>query len=70
MIIRYNVTGADRKKLVVAAGEALGAAPVYMKAPSFAYTVGGFVIDKDGALSCDGEADGAVLRDLMAALAG
>lgn len=52
MRINYNVTGADRKALVRAMVELLGEPPVYQGAPSFAYAVGGYRVDKDGMVSC------------------
>ena len=51
MRINYNVTGADRKALVRAMVELLGEPPVYQGAPSFAYAVGGYRVDKDGMVS-------------------
>lgn len=51
MRINYNVTGADRKALVRAMVELLGEPPVYQGAPSFAYAVGGYRVDKDGVVS-------------------
>ena len=46
MRINYNVTGADRKALVRAMVELLGEPPVYQGAPSFAYAVGSYIVDK------------------------
>ena len=51
MRINYNVTGADRKALVRAMVEFLAEPPVYQGAPSFAYAVGGYRVDKDGVVS-------------------
>ena len=51
MRINYNVTGADRKALVRAMVELLGEPPVYQGAPSFAYAVGGYRVDRDGTVS-------------------
>lgn len=51
MRINYNVTGADRKALVRAMVELLGEPPVYQGAPSFAYAVGSYIVDKDGVVS-------------------
>ena len=54
MEIRFNVTGAERKKLVTAAGEILGKPMNYMGAPTFAYTVGEYTIDRNGTLAGGG----------------
>jgi len=53
MEIRFNVTGEDRKALVMAVSGIAGREAVYMKAPSFAYTVGNYTIDKNGTLVFD-----------------
>ena len=51
MKLNYNVTGADRKKLVEAISEITGAKAQYLGAPSFAYQVGIYTIDKNGILA-------------------
>jgi len=53
MDIRFNVEKEERKALVQEVGEILGLAPIYMRAPSFAYTVGDYTIDRYGMLSFD-----------------
>lgn len=55
MKINYNVKGADRKKLVAAISQELNAPTKYLGAPSFAYEVGSYHIDKNGVLTDDGE---------------
>lgn len=50
MEIKFNATGAMRKELVKAAGEITGCDPVYKGAPTFAYEIGSFFVDKDGTL--------------------
>jgi hypothetical protein len=50
MELNFNVSGEERKTLVKAVGEILGAKPKYLGAPGFAYAVGDFVIDRDGKL--------------------
>ncbi|HIQ58278.1 MAG TPA: hypothetical protein IAB22_02390 [Candidatus Merdivicinus intestinavium] len=47
----YNVTGVRRKELVAAIGEFTGAEPEYKAAPSFAYEIGEYTVDKDGTLT-------------------
>ena len=48
MTISYNMTGEDRKRLVQALGEVLQEKPVYMRAPTYGYTVGVCTVDKNG----------------------
>ncbi|WP_205703211.1 hypothetical protein [Caproiciproducens sp. NJN-50] len=47
----FNVTGTDRKRLVAAISEILNAPMNYLGAPSFAYAVGGYTVDKNGTVS-------------------
>jgi len=51
MEFKFNVEKEERKALVKEVGEILGLAPVYMRAPSLAYTVGDYTIDRYGTLS-------------------
>lgn len=44
----FNVTGTDRKRLVGAISEILNAPMNYLGAPTFAYEVGNYHIDKNG----------------------
>ena len=46
----YNVTGVRRKQLVVAVSEFTNAKPEYKAAPSFAYEIGKYTVDKEGTL--------------------
>ena len=48
MRINYNVAGADRKALVRVMAELLGEPSIYQGAPSFAYTIGDYRVDRDG----------------------
>ena len=50
MVIKYNVTGADRKRLVTTLSKITGVKAKYLGMPSMAYEVGGFIIDKNGNL--------------------
>lgn len=52
MAISFNVTGKERKALVQAVSEITFSEAIYAGAPSFAYQVGDYTIDKDGVLSC------------------
>jgi hypothetical protein len=48
MKINYNVTGSDRKRLVGAISQATNSPTKYLGAPTFAYEVAGYYIDKNG----------------------
>ena len=50
MVIKYNVTGADRKRLVTTLSKITGVKAKYLGMPSMAYEVGDFTIDKNGNL--------------------
>lgn len=50
MIINYNATGAERKRLVAALSNLTGVKAKYLGMPSMAYEVGDFTIDKNGNL--------------------
>ena len=56
MKITYNVEGKNRKELANAIGKLLGMEPIYRKAPTFAYDIGGYVVDKMGVLTTPEEA--------------
>lgn len=51
MKLNYNVTGSERKSLVGAISTALDAPTNYLGAPTFAYEVGCYHIDKAGTLT-------------------
>jgi len=51
MRINYNVTGQERKVLVAAISQELNAPTNYLGAPTFAYEVGGYHIDKNGVVT-------------------
>ena len=50
MEIHYNATGPRRKELATAGGAFLEATPVYQKAPTYAFAIGEYIIDRDGTL--------------------
>ena len=62
MTINYNLTGAQRKTLVTALTEIMGTESKYLGAPTFAYQVGEYHIDKTGTLT------GPENRELIATL--
>ena len=47
----YHVTGVRRKELVAAVGDFIGAKPEYLRAPTYAFAVGSYNIDKAGTLT-------------------
>lgn len=57
MVIKYNVTGAERKRLVTTLSTLTGVKAKYLGMPSMAYEVGDFTIDKNGNLEQGGKAD-------------
>ena len=50
IVAAYNVTGVRRKELVAAVGDFIGAKPEYLRAPTYAFAVGRYNIDKEGTL--------------------
>lgn len=60
---RFNVTGGQRKELVTLVGEITECKPKYQGAPTFAYAVGDYLIDKTGTIT------GEITQSLIAALA-
>jgi hypothetical protein len=69
MKIKINCTGNERKSLVATIGEVLEAKPEYKGAPTFAYDIDGFVVDKNCILTYDGDADSNVVERLIEKLA-
>ena len=51
MKLKYDVSGSERKSLVGAISTVLGAPTKYLGAPTFAYEIGGYRIDKTGTLT-------------------
>ncbi len=58
--IAYNITGDRRKALVEAIANYTGEKAIYQNAPSFAYHIGAFAVDKNGTLS--GPIDHSLIR--------
>lgn len=69
MTIKYNVTGSERKRLVQTIAEIMECDTKYKGAPTFAYEVDYFTIDKNGVLSFDDRADSDEVEQLIEALA-
>lgn len=51
MEVRFDVTGSARKALAAAIGEHTGAYPSYQAAPSFAYLIGNYTLDRTSTLA-------------------
>lgn len=61
MIINYNVSSSDRKRLVAAIAEHMGEKAKYLGAPGFAYQVGGYTISVDGKVTIEDNSTAAAL---------
>ena len=65
MEIKFNCTGAERKKLVQAISEITGENAEYQFMPTCAYTIGTMTVDKEGTLHCvDGTDISGLLEEL------
>ena len=69
MQIKYNVTGDRRKALVAVMRDTLQDATRYLGAPSFAFQVGAYTVDKNGTVTCPDEMDEAQIDMLIRELA-
>ena len=69
MQIKYNVTGDRRKALVAVMRDVLQDATRYLGAPSFAFQVGGYTVDKNGTVICPDGADETQIEMLIRELA-
>ena len=65
MQIKYNVTGDRRKALVAVMRDTLQDTTRYLGAPSFAFQVGAYTVDKNGTVSCPDETDEAQISMLI-----
>ena len=68
MNIICNVTGSERKHLAQALGAILLTEPVYTKAPTFAYVLGDYSIDKIGTIICPDSATPETVAEIIAKL--
>ena len=64
MALYYHATGEQRKALVAAVSAYIDAPAVYQNAPTFAYAIGEYRVDKEGTLT--GPADEALVTALQA----
>ena len=69
MQIKYNVRGDRRKALVAVMRDTLQDATRYLGAPSFAFQVGKYTVDKNGTVTCPDDADSAQIDTLIRELA-
>ena len=58
--LAYNVTGERRKALVAAVANYTGEQAIYQNAPTFAYHIGQYAVDKNGLLT--GPIDNALIQ--------
>lgn len=68
MTINYNLSGQNRKKLVQAIAEILECDAKYLGAPTFAYQINYFIVDKVGGLTFDDTVDSNKIEQLIEAL--
>jgi len=68
MSIPYNLTGAARKALVQTISEILGKPAVYQGAPTFAYAIDFYSVDKNGTLNYPDNANPEDVRQLVSRL--
>ena len=64
----YNVTGEQRKALVRTISEALGEDAIYQGAPSFAYNIDGYIVSRNGTVTCPETASREDIDQLINAL--
>ena len=69
MEIKYGVTGKDRKALVSAIAEIIGAKAIYKGVPTCSYEVDYFTVDKAGTLFFDDSADSEEVEHMLEELA-
>ena len=69
MEVRYNVSGERRKELISAMADLLEAKPRYNGAPSFSYTVGDYLVDKQGLVCFSDFTDSEEVEKLLEGLA-
>ena len=65
MTIKINATGAERKRLVNTISEWLGEDAHYCGAPTFAYEIARFTVEKDGSLTFSDMVDSEVVERLL-----
>ncbi|HCC52606.1 MAG TPA: virulence protein [Porphyromonadaceae bacterium] len=66
MEIMLNLNGRKRKEAAVCIGNVIGIAPVYRKAPTYAYDIGDLTLDRDGVLYVNDSDE--TLKEVLSAL--
>ncbi len=69
MQIKYNVTGDRRKAMVAVMRDILQDTTRYLGAPSFAFQVGAYTVDRNGTVTCPDDTDAAQIEMLIRELA-
>jgi hypothetical protein len=69
MKIPYNVKGKDRQKLAQVVSEVLNKVARYQGVPSYAYEIGGCLLDRQGTLHIGSEVDSETVNRLLVYLA-
>lgn len=64
----YRLSGSNRKPLIEAMSQMLGQPAEYLGAPSFAYRIGAYTVDRNGILSCPDDIHPEIARTLVTAL--
>ena len=65
MTVKTNAKGAKRKQLANDIGNWLGSEVSYCGAPTFAYEIARFTVDKNGSLTCSDLVDNSVVERLL-----
>ena len=68
MIINCNIDSTDRKQLTQVLGEILSVKPVYLKAPTYAYQIGSYTVDREGKIICPASASAEDVEDIASKL--
>lgn len=69
MRINYNTSGKERKRLAETIAKEIGVDAIYKKAPTFAYEMDYFHLDKDGILTFDDKFGGDEVERVLNAIA-
>ena len=65
MKIPYNVQGKQRRELAQAVSDVLNTVPRYLGVPSYAYDIGGCILDRKGTLQIGSEVDSETAQRLL-----
>lgn len=70
MKVNYNAAGKERKRLAETIAKEIGVDARYLGAPTFAYQIDYFTVDRNGTLTFDDEFDGDEVKRVFNAIAG